>query len=192
MPANELYPYSLLELLVASYAPNADTYGSPYSLEADHLFEITPQADTDMMRDSGTVSRGLTVVTHAQVKVGRGGLTFPPLGIMIGADYTDYYMYPHVGGSGLPYFGAMGVVAADTDEVVVCGVRAIKLDTEPMYQMDGKTNKYMIQETQGKAFARMTGSVPRVHMFKRYATMAAWAAVKPANGTAFKSWFTGV
>jgi len=181
-----VYPYGLYQILIAAYNATADTYSTPVDLEADQKFDVDPQADTDQMRDSGQITRTLAVYTHANVTIGKGGISYEALGVLAGAYYGADYAYVRSGGSGLPYFGAMGVVPTDDGKIIVAGLRAIKLDKPPQYTFDGTANTFVVNETSGVAIAvsRM------VDKLKEYANEAAWLAAKPTDGTGFKSWFS--
>ncbi len=188
-------PYSLVEILIAAYTRSTDEYGTPLSLEADQIFEVDPQADTDQMRDSGGVARFLSVKTHATTRIQGGGMSFAALGVMIGAVETDNSsstpnlvrtLSKRNAGLILPYFGAIGVAPSDDGSLLVCGLRAVMLDKEPKFTFDGTSNKFNVAEMAGNA-ASIGGVVDH---WKSYETLALWTANKPASGAEFLAWFS--
>lgn len=189
---SQIYPFTLQGIQIASYDISADTYGTPYDLDADQIMDIDPQADTDQMRDSGMITRLLTVITHANFSITQGGIDFMALGTLTNGVSGQSYWEPEAGKTGLKYFGVLGVASLDNDGVVVAGLRACKLDTAPMVKFDGQSNKFSVGDMKGKAIAVTTSSVNRIFRFKRYASIAAWEAVKPANGTDFATWLKAV
>lgn len=190
--SSHVYPFTLQSLQIASFDITADTYGIPYDLDADQIMEIDPQADTDMMRDSGSVTRLLTVLTHANFTITQGGMDLLALGTMVNGVSGQSYFEPEAGKGGLKYFGVMGVASLDNDGVIVGGLRACKLDTAPMLKMDGQANKFSVSDMKGKAIAVTANSVNRIYRFKRYASAAAWEAAKPTDGTSFATWLKAV
>ena len=189
---SQVFPFTLHSVLIASYDIGADTYGTPYDLDADQIVELDPQADTDQMRDSGAITRLLSVMTHANFTITQGGMDMMLLGIITNGASGQSYWEPEAGLDGLKYFGFIGVASIDNGGVVVCGVRAGKLDTAPMIKFDGQTNKFSVADMKGKAIAVKTSGRNRVFRLKRYASLDAWEAVKPTDGTAFATFQKGV
>lgn len=189
---SHVYPFTLQSLMIASFNITADTYGTPYDLDADQILEFDPQADTDMMRDSGAVTRLLTVMTHANFTITQGGIDMLVLGTMVNGVSGESYFEPEAGQGGLKYFGVLGVASLDNDGVIVGGLRACKLDTAPMLKMDGQANKFSVSDMKGKAIAVTANSVNRIYRFKRYASRAAWDAAKPTDGATFATWLKAV
>jgi len=187
-----IYPFTLQSILIASFDITADTYGSPYDLDADQILEFDPQSDTDMMRDSGSVTRLLTVMTHANFTITQGGIDFLALGVMTNGVSGQSYFEPEAGKTGLRYFGVLGVASLDNDGVIVGGLRACKLDTPPMMKFDGQANKFAVSDMKGKSIAVTASSVNRIYRFRRYASLAAWEAAKPTDGTTFGTWLKAV
>jgi len=190
--ASHIYPFTLQAIQIASYDISADTYGTPYDLDADQILDFDPQADTDQMRDSGMITRLLSVMTHANFTITQGGLDFLALGTLTNGVSGQSYWEPEAGKTGLKYFGVLGVASLDNDGVVVGGLRACKLDTAPMVKFDGQSNKFSVSDMKGKAIAVATSSVNRIFRFKRYASASAWEAVKPTDGTTFGAWLKAV
>ena len=184
--ASHVYPFTLEALYIASHNRASDTYGIPYGLEADQIIEVDPQADTDMMRDSGQVTRGLTVVTHATITLTQGGMDFVALGILANGVSGQSQFKPEAGGDGLKYFGAIGVARLDGGEVMAIGLRSCKLDTIPPMKLDGQANKFNVSDMKGKAFA--VGN--RIYIFQRYASLSAWELARPTDGASLKTWLT--
>ena len=188
-------PYSLIEIILTGYTRSTNSYSDTIvSLDADQVFDVDPQHDTDDQRDSGGISAVLSVKTHSVVKVGYGGLSFNALATMIGATVAESgsgatlvrTLTKRATGTILPYFGAIGVSPSEDGSVLVCGLRAIMLDKEPQVTFDGKTNKFLMNEGQGKAVS-IGGMVDH---WKAYATQALWDAAKPTDGATFLAWFS--
>lgn len=189
------YVYTLNRIQVAAYDPDTGVYSSPLSLEADHQFMVEPETDTDKMRDSGQITRGLSVYVGAKVTIGYGGLDFDELAVLEGGTKTAYVdaaaksipvLKTAPGGSGLPYFGAIGEAASDGGEVIVVGLAAVKLDTPLKKEFNGTENKFMVQEAAGYAFA-VNGIVD---LIKEFEDDAHWATHLPTDGTEFGEFFT--
>jgi hypothetical protein len=192
----KLYPYTLTEIMIAAYTRDTDVYGTPIALEADHQFTVEPQADTDQMRDSGQITRALTVVTSANVTIGAGGVDFDELVILEGAVKTTYVQgggnviaaQTAAGGAGLPYFGAIGRAATDAGEVAVVGIRCMKLNAPLKKQFDGTANKFMVNEAQGIALAISN----LVDVWKYYEDDDHWTTLRPDNAAKFKDFFVSL
>jgi hypothetical protein len=190
--SSHIYAFTLESIMIASYDITADTYGTPYNLDADQILDFDPQSDTDMMRDSGAVSRLLAVMTHANFTITQGGMDPIALGIITNGVSGESYWEPEAGKGGLKYFGVLGVASLDNDGVIVGGLRACKLDTAPMLKFDGQANKFTVSDMKGKSIAVAGSGVNRILRFKRYASLTAWNAVRPADGTAFGTWLKAV
>ncbi len=184
--ASQNYIFTLNQVLIALHTRSTDTYGTPYDLDADQIFEVDPQADTDTMRDSGQVTRKLAVFTHANISITAGGVDFLALNILTNGTAGQSYFKPVAGGAGLNYFGAIGVASSDEGKILVVGLRSCKLDTIPMIKFDGQTNKFNVSDMKGSALA----IDQRVFIGQVYDNLAAWNSAKPTDGATFKTWLT--
>lgn len=185
--------YTLTDLIVAAYNINDGSYGTPARFADGQLLVSEPEADTDKLRGYGQYTRGLTVPIGARTQLKGGGVDFDVLAIIAAANIESSGSAPNrvrtvrfpVGGSGLPYFGVIGVSATDDGGVAVIGLEAVKLDTVPKYTMDGEANKFNIFETAGYAFPQTAGVLETL---KTYETASDWT--RPVDGAAFKAFFS--
>lgn len=193
---SKIYPYTLNRVMIAAYDFSAGTYSTPVSLAADQQFTIEPETDTDQLRDSGQIARLLTVYIGAKITIGAGGMDFDEMAIMEGGTKTTstdgsddiLALKTASGGAGLPYFGVIGEAASDTGNVVVAGVRAIKLDMPLKKEFSGTENKFLVQEATGYAVA--INNV--VDVIKDFPDAASWASNMPVNGYDFGAFFTNL
>lgn len=184
--------YTLRDLYVAAYNRNANTYGTPARVEGGQLLVSDPESDTDKLRAYGQIERGLAVVIGAKVQLKAGGVDFSALAILAGLTNAVSGSTPNqvrtskvgAGGSGLPYFGALGVAAVDDGGVAVIGLPCVKLDTFPKWTMDGEQNRYNISDVAGYAFP-IGGYLETI---KTYETLQDWAA--PDDGAEFLAFFS--
>ena len=193
---NKVYPYTLNRIMIAAYDFAAGTYSAPINLEADQQFTIEPETDTDQLLDSGQIARLLSVYKGAKVAIGTGGMDFDEIVIMEGGTLTSSTdgadtvnaIKTASGGAGLPYFGVIGEAASDAGNVIVAGVRAIKLDAPLKKEWSGTENKFLVQEASGYAVA--ISNV--VDVIKDFPNAAAWANNLPVNGYDFGLFFTNL
>lgn len=151
--------FSLVEVVVAPY--NSGAYNVPISMDKDQKVMIEFQADTDDLRDSGAVVDFLTVVTHATLTIGYGGIDHDALAILSGTSTSTSGTTPNqvrthdwqAGADGLPYFGFIGVGRATNGARIAVGCPKAILDTFPSWELDGTQNKFIINETAGRAAA---------------------------------------
>ena len=185
-------PYTLNEILIASYNITADTYGVPAGMMGDQMLEVNPVADTDMLRDSGKITRLLARSTHAEINIGAGGFDWNVIAILSGASTSTSGTTPNQVRTAtysldLPYFGAIGVASTDDGGVMVVGLRCAKLDKRFKYTFDGTANKFMINDDlAGKAI--YVGNV--LDEVVVYETESDWTSAKPTDGTEFKAFFS--
>jgi hypothetical protein len=187
-------PYSLKEILVASYNITTAVYQDPVSVDGDQKFVLTPVSDTAEMRDSGAVSRVLAVKTHANVTLGMGGVDFSMIAALTGGSNASSgstpnqirKLTPQAAGTRSPYFGALAAALTDDGGVFAVGVRAIVLDDEPEITFDGTSNNFIVSETSGKAIAVSN----QIYLPKSYETVALWESSKPTDAAEFLAWFS--
>lgn len=185
-------PFSLVEILIASYTAFGD-YGTPVSLDIDQMLSLEPQADTDDLRDSGAITDGLTVVTHATGTIGFGGITLSALNIMTGTSSASSGTTPNrvvtrnwdAGANGLPYFAAIGVARASGNQRKIIAIPKLLLDAYPTFTMDGTENKFIINEVAFRAFA--DGANSRVFIEKDYETASDYTT--PTTAETFEAFF---
>lgn len=185
-------PFSLVEIIIASYTAFGD-YGTPVSLDIDQMLTFEPQADTDDLRDSGAITDGLTVVTHATGTIGFGGISMTALNTMTGTTSSSSGTTPNrvmtrnwdAGANGLPYFAAIGVARASGNQRKIIAIPKMLLNTYPTFNMDGTENKFIINEVEFRAFA--DGANSRVFIEKDYETASLY--VTPATAAEFEAFF---
>jgi hypothetical protein len=190
--------YRLREILLASFDQVPDTYGAPISLDGDQMMEVDPQADTDMLRDSGRNRRALAVVTHGDINLQAGGFDWGSIAILTGAtaetcgstpSRVREVLYPEL----LPYFGAIGVADTDDDGVFVVGLRMCKLNKRFKYTFDGTQNRFMVNDDLGGvALFYDDGTNDIMDKVRVYETAADWDTAKPSDGAEFRSFFDSV
>lgn len=188
--------YVLTDVLVAAYNKTANTYSVPASLANGQTVTIEPEADNDKLRGYGAYTAGLSVVTGAKVTVGYGGVDMSIMAIMAGVNNSTSGSAPNqhrttrwaAGGGGLPYFGLIGTAATDDGGILVVGCQAVKLDTFPTYTLDGKENKFNINETNGYAFPVAVSGTSYVMVTKMIESASGWVA--PTSGANFLAFFT--
>lgn len=186
--------FGLNELLVMRHLISGSYTGTVVNMDTDQMLSIEPQADNDTLRDSGAITRALSVTTSANFTLGMGAMDTEAIAVMTGSASTSSGTTPNrvatmkhlAGGSGLPYFGLIGVAPTDDGGVVVVGLKACKLNAIPAMEWDGKENKFHVAETEGVAIADTNNLFMVV---KRYETAADWTAAKPANGAQFLAFF---
>lgn len=188
--------YTLSNVIVAAYDKVADTYSTPAELAGGQLVTLEPEADNDQLRAWGYVDELLSVVIGAKLTVGFGGVDRSVLAILSGVSNatsgsgsTEHATTAYTaGGAGLPYFGLIGVGPTTDGGVAVIGVQCAKLNQHPTFTLDGKENKFMLNEVEGMAIPILISSVPRLMTVKAIRTAAAWVA--PTSGANFKAFFT--
>lgn len=188
MSSDSVVPYSLLGVLVASTNSSASSYGDPVDLDFDHMFTVASEHDTDMLRDSGAVVRGLSVVTHGTLEINAGGLPFDALIVTLGASANTSgarKRRQRKTGINRPYFGAIGFAYADDDQVVVIGLPKCQVQNDPEVSFDGTTNAFITSKMTGAAFVVGEG----FDVWDTYATFADWEAAKPTDGAEFLAFF---
>lgn len=189
--------YLLTDLIVASYNSVSDTFGTPVSLAVGQLLSIEPEADNDQLRNYGVKSDLLSVPVGAKITLGGGAIDRDAL-VAIGgaANYTSGLTPNQVvttdwkaGEDGeLPYFGVIGVARGLNSVVVAAGIQKCKLNMQPKYTLDGKENKFNLQEIEGYASPVERSNVWMLVRTKTYETASLWTA--PASGSDFKAFFT--
>lgn len=189
--------YLLTDLIVAAYNSVTDTYGTPVALAVGQSLMLEPEADTDELRNYGVIGDALAVPTKAKVTLGGGAIDRDAFVIMAGmSSYTSgltpnrvVTMDVKAGEDGeLPYFGAIGVSRATNSGLVAVGTQKIKLNTPPRFQLDGKANKFNIQEIEGVALPVERSSQWMLLRPKFYETASDWTA--PTTPADFKAFFT--
>jgi len=185
--------YTLTDLLVAAYNVVADTYGTPISIANGQLLTSEPESDNDQMRGYGKVTRLLSVPIGVKISFKAGGLDYSALAAIAGVvnvqsgtsgSYIRRSQFP-AGGRGLPYFGVIGVAAADDGGTAVIGHRMIKLDLFPKIDFNGETNKFVMSETAG--YSAVPAAYTDLFIVKTYEDAADFTA--PISGANFKTWF---
>lgn len=184
--------YTLKGLYIAAFNIIAGTFGTPELIDDGQMVVYEPEADTDKMRGYGVYTRGLAVSIGTKIKLKAGGLDTSALVIIAGATVTVSGVTPNqirkvtfpAGGSGLPYFGVIGLAATDDGGVAVVGHKAVKLDKVPQVTQDGEANKFSLWETDGYSFPQ--GNI--LETLKQYETEADFDA--PTTGAEFLTWFT--
>jgi hypothetical protein len=187
--------YTLTDVIVAAYDKSADTYGTPAALAGGQLVDVEPEADNDQLPAYGYTEELLSVVRHAKVKFGAGGVDRSVLAIVngvanatSGSGDTQHATTRFVaGGSGLPYFGLIGVGATTDGGVAVVGLPGVKLNTFMKFMLDGKENKFNTSEVEGMAIPILLGTSPQLMVVKSIRTAGAWVA--PTSGANFKAFF---
>ncbi len=185
-------PYTLSDFVVAAYNPTADTYGSPASVAGGQLLEVEPETDTDKLRAYGAYVRGLAVHIGAKLTWSAGGVDFSVAAIISGVSNQTSGADPNqvrtmdlrAGGSGMGRFGVLGMAVTDDGGLFIVGLRNCLLDKFSKWSLDGKTNKFFTGDVPGYAFA-VGGQLMRS---KQHQTASGFTV--PADGTAFKAFFT--
>lgn len=184
--------YTLTDLLVARYDFTAGTYGTPVALADGQMMAVEPEADTDQLRGYGQKTRVLSVPVGAKITLGQGGVDIAALVVIAGVSTQTSGTTPNrvrtvdmtAGGSGLPYFGVIGVAATDDGGYAVIGLQAVKLDAFPKFTISGTENKFNLSETTGYAVP-VSSKLQRIKFFE---SAAGWTA--PASGANFAAFFS--
>lgn len=184
--------YSLTDLIVAKYSKTEDLYETPIALADGQTMDVDPENDTDQLRGYGVKTALLSINVGAKITLGQGGMHTQALQAITGAVTNTSGTTPNrvvtinfpAGGAGLPYWGAIGVMATDDGGLIVVGLRAIKLDKYPKITLDGKENKFNVPESDGYAIPISSLCIRE----KRYETASDWTA--PTTGADFKAFFT--
>lgn len=184
--------YSLSDCIVAAYNITANTYSTPAALASGHTIEIEPESDNDELSGYGSSSALLSVVRRAKLTIGAGGFDRSIAEIVAGVTNTSsgstiYRTLFPAGSSGLPYFGLIGVAAADDGAVVTVGLQCCKLDSFPKFTLDGKENKFNMTEITGVAIPIAVSSTSYLMHMKTYSGVS-WTA--PSTNTEFLNYFT--
>jgi hypothetical protein len=188
--------YTLSDLVVAAYDITANTYGTPISAAIGQSLEVDAEHDTDKLQGYGVTMRLLSVPRGAKIKLGMGGVDFDFLAAVAGISNYLSNLSPNqqgrsrfpAGGSGLPYFGAIGVSATDDGGLAAIGLQACKLDKYPTWTADGKTNKFNMSEVNGYAVPVAIGGSLYLHTVRRYQQASLWTP--PTTGAEFLAFFT--
>jgi len=184
--------YSLSAIRIATYNIATDTYGATVvSLDQDQILDFSPQADNDTMRDSGKITKALTVTTHGEIQIQAGGYDFSAWAVLFGASNATSGTTPNqVRTTTFPdivlgYFGAIGEAVTDDGGLLVIGLRCCKLNNRPKTVLDGQENKFIIQDDlQGMAL--YVGNV--LDEMKTYETPGDYTA--PTDAATFKAFFS--
>lgn len=184
--------YTLVDLVVARYNKNTGAYGTPERVEDGQMFVAEPESDNDKLRGYGVYTEGLSVPIGCKISLSMGGVDFSVLGIIAAITSASSGTTPNqvrtvdtpAGGSGLPYFGVLGVAATEDGGTVIMGHKRVKLDAVPKYTMDGTQNKFNLSEAAGYSFPENG----KLHRIKAHETAANWT--RPADGTAFAAFFS--
>lgn len=189
--------YTLSDLLVAAYSISGDTFSTPASMASGQTLEVESDADTDQLKGYGVTTRLLTVVRGSKLKFAAGGVDTSVMAIIGGvANYTSG-LTPNqkrrtrqpAGGGGLPYFGTIGTAPTDDGGLMALGLYACKLDKTPKFTFDGKENKFNMWESEGYAIPFVISGAYYMWVTRFYETASDYTT--PADGTAFKAFFTG-
>jgi hypothetical protein len=188
---------TLSDLLVAAYNISANTYGTPASMAVGQTLEIDWDFDNDDLVGYGATSRISSVPRAAKLKFGGGGVDSNIMAIIAGISNATSLATAHRrrrqlfgAGNQLPYFGCIGVADTDDGGVCVLGLQSCKLSKYPTFKADGKTNKFNMWESDGKATQVAIGGVNYFLVKQDYETKADWTAVLPATGANFLAFFT--
>lgn len=188
--------YTLVDVIVAAYNKTANTYGTPAALAQGQIVEVEPQADNDQLRGYGVITALLSVITSAKIKVGAGGVDSNVMAILggitnatsgSGSNQVRVQKW-NAGGSGLPYFGMIGVAATDDGGYKIIGLQCCKLDAFPKYTLDGKENKFNLSETDGMAIPVAISTVSQLIIARDVQAASDWVA--PLVGANFLTYFT--
>jgi hypothetical protein len=191
-------PYSLSNLIIASYNITADTYGTPVEVPDGLTCSIEFQADSNVQRGYGAVKRGISVVTHATLAFSSGGVPFALMPILTGSTNNTSSSTPtrvksmkhRTIGKSLPYFGAIGTAATDDDGTFVVALACCKLDTRPAFGLSGEENNYIMSEAAAKAFYITRGSEYILDHAVFFEDEDDWTDLIPTSGTEFKDVFS--
>jgi hypothetical protein len=185
--------YTLTDLLVARYDFTAGTYGTPVALADGQMLKIEHEADNDQLRGYGQKTRLLTVTVGAKITLGQGGVDMAAMVIIAGVSTATSGTAPNrvrsvdfpAGGAGLPYWGVIGVAATDDGGYAVVGLQACKLNSQPVFTLDGNENKFNLSETEGYAVP-VNSKLTRIKFYETASTFTA-----PTSGATFLAHFTG-
>lgn len=187
--------FGLQELLLMRFSMGSAAYtGTVINMDTDQMLSLEPQADNDQLRDSGAVTRALSVVTVIDGVLGAGAWDTEAVAVLTGSSSSSSGAQPNrvatmkhfAGGAGLPYWGLIGVAPTDDGGVVAVGLKICKANSQPALEWDGKENKFHVGEMEFVAIADSTGLI-WVH--KRYETAADWASARPTNAATFLAFF---
>lgn len=197
MPGTPLFGeviYSLTDLIVAAYNSVSDTYSTPVPMAVGQTLMVEPQADTDELRSYSAIEELLAIVTKADITLSAGAIDRDAFTAIAGiANYLSGLTPNQVvtsdvlAGVDNPYFGVIGVAQATNAGVFVVGVQKCKLSKKPNYNLDGKANKFNVQEIKGTA-AFVTRTSRMLIRAQYHEGSSTWTA--PASGAAFKAFFT--
>lgn len=182
--------FTLSGLIVASYNPIADTYGTPAVVSGGQTLDVEPEADTDQLREYGSIVELLAVIKGAKLKLSAGGYDYSVFAILSGFAETISGTDPNqkrtmkvkTGGSGMKYFGAIGEGEATDGSKVLVGLPKAMLNTFPKAMFNGTENKFSTSETEGYAAGNPSRDVMVLQTWQ-----SGWT--RPADGTAFKTFF---
>ncbi len=182
--------YTMSGLLVASYNPTADTYGTPALVSGGQTLDVEPEADTDQLREYGAIVETLAVIKGAKLKFSTGGYDYSVVAILSGfaevISGTDpnqkRTMKVKGSGRGMGYFGAIGEAEATDGSKVLVGLPKAMLNTFPKAMMNGQEVKFSTSETEGYASANPAKDVMVLQVWQ-----ANWT--RPTTGAEFKTFF---
>jgi hypothetical protein len=195
MPEFAEVSYTLTNLIVCRFnITTGDCEGPVVSVDNGQVFVNEPEADVDKMRGYGRYTRGIAVPIGAKITFKAGGLDISGLSVIAGISAGSSGSTPNrrrrmtraAAGKSLPYFSILGVSATDDDGIAVCGLKAVKLDTQPKYEANGESNKFNVWETAGYSFPQ-DGILD---FFEFYESESDWTA--PADAAALNTWFDTV
>ena len=83
------------------------------------------------------------------------------------------------------YTGVIGVAATDDGGYAVVGLQACKLNSQPVFTLDGNENKFNLSETEGYAVP-VNSKLTRIKFYETASTFTA-----PTSGANFLAHFTG-
>ena len=187
--------YGLEDVLVAAYNKSTNTYSTPVALAAGQMLEVSFDNVQDELWGYNTITELLSVTTGATLKFGYGGLHRDALNVVCGTTTTSSGTSPNevyttdltAGGSGLPYFGVIGVAPTTNSGKIVLGLRCCMLNSYPTYTFTGTEPEFFTNEVEGKAATVTVSTVQYLGRVKNYTTGSGWTA--PASGANFLAFF---
>lgn len=160
--------FTLQQIMIAPLNIITGAYSTAVTLPEPQTMEITFEADTDQIKAQGYLQHLLSVITHGTFKLSQAGIPFDALEVLTGATRDDSGSTPNAikamrfgaGGSGLPYFGAVGRLVGEQSDDTWLGLPACKLDMIPGWKAE--QNKFVIGESSGKFIANSAGLLCQV------------------------------
>jgi hypothetical protein len=170
--------YTITDIRVARWLPGNTydttsfslTYGSEMSFEVD--------ADNDELMSYGMAVSALSIIKKLTGTLKQAAIDSNGIYVLTGHSTTTSGSTPNrtittdmlAGGSGLPFFGAVGNFASEDGANVLLGLRKCKLDTLPGWTVE--MNKFRLSEVKFKAFTPDV-TTRKLHRIRRYETAAA-------------------